>query len=231
MSIEINALDAFEMRRSVRAFLPREVPAQTVHAVLNVAARSPSASNTQPWKVFACAGTVRNALSEELLRLHAAGGCGHREEYLYYPGEWAEPYLGRRRQVGKSLYGLLRIPKGDSEGMVKQYAQNYAFFGAPVGLFFTLNRQVEGQAAWLDLGMFLHGVMLSAVGHGLATCAQQAFARYHQVIRQHLGIPDSEIVVCGMSLGHEDKEAPINSLRTAREPAHSFAQLTGFQES
>jgi nitroreductase len=221
-------LAALHARKSVRGFRPDPVPRATVEAVLADAARSPSASNTQPWKVHACAGEVRERLSQELLQAHAAGGAGHAEEYPYYPAEWRDPWLGRRRKVGKELYGLLGIAKGDAEGMARQFGRNYDFFGAPVGLFFTLDRDLDGQAAWMDLGGFLHGVMLAAIGHGLATCPQQAFARYHRIVRKHLHIPETEIVVCGMALGVPDADAAANRLSTERVPVEGFARLSGF---
>jgi nitroreductase len=223
-----HVLTALHARKSVRGFKADPVPHASVQAVLADAARSPSASNTQPWRVYACAGAVRERLSRELLQAHAAGGAGHAEEYLYYPAAWREPYLARRRKVGKDLYGLLGIAKRDAHAMARQYARNFEFFGAPVGLFFTLERTLDGQAAWLDLGIYLHGVMLAAIGHGLATCPQQAFARYHRIVRAHLGIPETEIVVCGMALGVPDAGAVANRLRTERVPVAEFARLSGF---
>lgn len=223
-----SVISALRGRRSTRGFRPEVPDRATIESILHTAAHSPSAGNTQPWRVYACAGEVRDRLSRDLLSAHAARGAGHAEEYPYYPSNWHDPYLARRRQVGKSLYGALGIAKGDADGMARQYARNYAFFGAPVGLFFTLERRLDGQAAWLDLGMYLHGVMLAALGHGLATCAQQAFARYHRIVRQHLGIPDEEIVVCGMSIGWADDDEPANRLVTTREPLSCFARLRGF---
>ncbi|MDW3686854.1 nitroreductase [Cupriavidus sp. CV2] len=221
-----DVIAALHARRSVRGFLGTSVSRQTIEAILADAARSPSASNTQPWRVYACGGDVRNRLSAELVALHLAGGNDHREEYVYYPPLWRDPYLARRRKVGKALYGLLGIAKGDATGMARQYARNYDFFGAPVGLFFTIERN-QGQAAWLDLGMFLYGVMMASIGHGLATCPQQAFARYHRLIRARLDIPESEVVVCGMSLGHPDPGEPANRLTTEREPVGEFARFLG----
>ncbi|MGO4303251.1 nitroreductase [Cupriavidus sp. RAF12] len=217
-------------RKSVRGFLDTPVSQQTVEAILAVASQSPSASNTQPWRVHVCAGAVRDQLSAELVALHLAGGPGHAEEYAYYPATWRAPYLSRRQAVGKALYGLLGIPKGDTGAMTRQYARNFDFFGAPVGLFFTIERD-QAQAAWLDLGMFLHAVMLAAVAHGLGTCAQQAFARYHRLIRARLAIPEAEIVVCGMSLGYPDPAAAANQLETRREPVDGFARFAGFTGS
>jgi nitroreductase len=223
-----NVIEALRARRSVRGFRPQPIDRLLVEAVLADAACSPSAGNTQPWAVHVCTGEVRDKLSRDLLAAHSAGGAGHAEEYRYYPTAWRDPYLARRRQVGKDLYGLLGITKGDASAMERQYARNYEFFGAPVGLFFTLDRGLDGQAAWLDLGMYLHGVMLAALGHGLATCAQQAFARYHRIVRAHLAIPDDQIVVCGMSLGHPDTGAPANRLATGREPVARFARFAGY---
>lgn len=222
-----SVLDALASRKSIRAFLPDAVDASTVRDILRHASRSASASNTQPWRVHVCAGEVLRALSEALLRAHEAG-TGHEEEARYYPEEWSAPYLERRRQVGKDLYGLLGIPKGDAPRMQAQYARNYRFFDAPVGLFFTVDRGLtSGHAAWIDLGSFLHGVMLAARHFGLDTCAQQAFARYHQVIRLHLPIADHELLVCGMSLGYRDPENPVNRLETQREPVDAFTSFSG----
>lgn len=223
----LDILAALHARRSTRAFLRTPVSKRTVEAILADASRSPSASNTQPWRVYACTGETRDRLSAELVALHLSGGEGHHEEYVYYPPVWREPYLERRREIGKALYGVLGIAKGDTVAMARQYARNYSFFGAPVGLFFTIERD-HAQAAWLDLGAFLHAVMVAATGHGLGTCAQQAFARYHRPIRQQLGIPATELLVCGMSLGFPDLSAPENHLCTRREPVAAFSSFFGF---
>lgn len=224
---QMDIFTALQSRRSVRGFLPTPVQRETVDSILRLASRSPSASNTQPWRVHVCGGEVRERLSRALLELHDAGGAGHQEDYIYYPPNWREPYLGLRRALGKSLYRLLEIAKGDMQAMSRQYGRNYEFFGAPVGLFFTIERDL-GQSAWLDLGMFLHGVMIAARGYGLDTCPQQAFARYHRVIREHLNIPDSQIVVCGMALGYADPDEPANLLVTERAPVASFARFSSF---
>lgn len=225
----LSILDAVSTRRSVRAFQATPVEASTIAAILQHAARAPSASNTQPWHVHACAGPALRGLSDELVKAHHEASGEHAEEFPYYPGEWLDPYLARRRQVGKDLYGLLGIPKGDTSRMQRQYARNYEFFDAPAGLFFTVDRRlVTGHAAWMDLGAFVHGVMLIARHYGLDTCAQQAFARYHKIIRRHLPISDEEILVCGMSIGYADLAHPANRLETAREPVEAFTSFTGF---
>lgn len=210
----------------MRGFLPSPVPRATIEAVLELAARAPSGTNIQPWKVYVCSGAVRNALTDELLAAHAAQDGTHVEEYAYYPRHWREPYLARRRQLGWDLYGLLGIAKGDRAATGRQHARNYAFFGAPVGLFFTLDRDLE-RGSWLDCGMFIHGVMIAARAFDLHTCPQAAFTPYHRIVRRHLDIPDSEILLCGMALGTIDPDEPANALDTVREPVAAFTRFVG----
>ena len=215
---------ALVTRRSVRGFLPTPVPRATIEAILALAARAPSGTNCQPWKVYVCRGAVRAALTEDLLAAHAAQDGTHHEEYAYYPRHWRDPYLARRRKLGWDLYGLLGIAKGDRVATARQHARNYAFFGAPVGLFFTLDRDLE-QGSWLDCGMFIQSVMVAARAFDLHTCPQAAFTPYHRIVRRHVGIPDGEILLCGMALGTIDPDARANALTTVREPVDVFTRF------
>ncbi len=213
-------------RRSVRAFLPTPVPRATVEHILAVAARAPSGTNIQPWKVYVLTGAAKEALSDELIAAHddPQARAEAQEEYPYYPSQWVAPYIDRRRKIGWDLYGLLGIDRTDKAGMHGQHARNYRFFDAPVGLMFTIDRVLE-QGSWLDYGMFLQNVMVAARGRGLDTCPQAAFTQYHRIIMRHLGAPASEMLVCGMSLGHADPSATENALVTEREPVDRFARF------
>lgn len=213
-------------RRSVRAFLPDRVSVQAVESVLRIAARAPSGTNTQPWRVHVLTGgTLRKVVDEVCAAFDAADGS-HRPEYHYYPPEFFEPYLARRRKVGWDLYGLLGIAKGDAERTRAQHRRNFEFFGAPVGLVFTIDRRL-GQGSWLDYGMFLQNVMLAAAARGLATCPQAAWIDYHRIIGELLGFADGEQLVCGMALGHADPEAPENALVTDRAEPGEFVVWHG----
>lgn len=225
LSAAIHVFDAIWTRRSVRAFTADPVPRSTVEAILSLASRAPSGSNIQPWKVHVLLGEARDTLARDLYGRHMAGE-EHEEEYHYYPREWREPYLSRRRGTGFALYDRLGIAKGDKEAMSRQLARNYLFFDAPVGMIFTLDRDLE-VGSWLDLGTFLQTLMLAARGFDLHTCPQQAFAKFHRVIRDHLDIPESEVVVCGLALGHMDPDAPENNLITEREPLAAFTTFHG----
>lgn len=221
--------EAIAGRRSIRGFLPDPVPKALVERILDIAARAPSGTNMQPWRAYALAGEALARLGEALLGAHDEPPGTHTAEYRYYPPEFPEPYLARRRKVGWDLYGRLGIARGEHARMHAQHGRNFTFFGAPVGLIFTIDRRLE-IGSWLDYGFFLENVILAARSHGLETCAQAAFAPLHAVIRRHLPIPDGEIVVCGMALGHPDPDEPANGLVTERAPARDFTVFLGWDD-
>ena len=217
---------AITTRQSLRAFLPTEVPRETIEAILGVAARAPSGTNTQPWKVYVLTGEAKTDLSRKIRAAYddPTERATHTEEYAYYPTEWRSPFIDRRRKVGWDLYTLLGIAKTDKARMHAQHSRNYDFFGAPVGLMFTIDR-VMRQGSWLDYGMFLQSVMVAARARGLHTCPQAAFTQFHRIISAHVGAPQSEQVVCGMSLGWADPDAIENTLVTERDPVSAFARF------
>jgi nitroreductase len=218
---------AINSRQSVRAFLPTPVDRGTVERLLRLAARSASGSNIQPWRIRVIAGETKEKLTEAIFDAVARDGFEpYQREWNYYPVNWREPFLGRRRKIGWDMYGLLGVAKGDFEGTQRARMRNYEFFGAPVGMIFTLDEDLE-IGSWLDLGIYLGALMIAARGHGLHTCPQAAFADFHKIIRPILGIPEKEIIVCGMALGHIDPEAPVNKLVTERAPLCDYASFEG----
>ncbi len=219
---EIEIVDeAIVSRRSVRAFLPDPVDERTIKDILAVAARAPSGTNMQPWHVYVTTGAKKQEITDAIL------SCGIRaekiawDEYKYYPDKFFEPYQQRRRTVGWALYNSLGIARRNVERMRAQHDRNFVFFDAPVGMIFTIHRDLN-QGSWVDHGMFLQSIMIAARARGLHTCPQAAFAPYHRQIRPILGIPDEEVVVCGMALGYEDESKPENSFRTERAPVEEF---------
>jgi nitroreductase len=219
--------EAIRSRKSVRAFLPTPVPRSTVEELLTVAGRSASGSNIQPWRVRVVAGEAKGRLTRAILDAVARDGFGpYQREWNYYPVNWREPFIGRRRKIGWDMYGLLGVGKGDHEGTHQARLRNYEFFGAPVGMIFTLDEDLE-IGSWLDLGIFLDAVMIAARGRGLDTCPQAAFADFHSIIRPMLNIPNNEVIICGMALGHIDRDARVNALVTERAPLGDFVTFDG----
>lgn len=212
---------AIRSRRSVRRFLPDPPPRATIEAILALAARAPSGSNIQPWRVVVLTGAKLAALKASLHARFMAGDHGD-WPYRYYPRAWREPYLARRRKIGLDLYRSLGLAKDDKAGMAAQHARNFLFFDAPVGLFFALDRDLE-VGSWIDLGMFIQTAMIAARGFGLDTCPQAAFAPYHAEIEAFTGLAPDKRLICGMALGRADPDAPENAVISEREPTTTFA--------
>jgi len=221
--------DAITSRQSVRRYTDEAVSKADLHHLFDVARYAPSGTNTQPWKVYAVGGEVKDAVSAAILADYEANGARTTRDYDYYPTDWFEPFLGRRRACGWGLYGAMGITREDKALMHEQRGRNYVFFGAPVGLFFTINRRLS-TGSWMDLGMFLQNVMTAARGRGLHTCAQASFANYADIVGEYVPIPEDEIQVCGMAVGYGDMSVPENIWRTERESVEGFAAFFGFDD-
>lgn len=220
--------DAIASRFSCRAFLrDKEVPRSLIEQILEEARRAPSGSNAQPWRVYVLQGRSRDDLVKDVCAEHDHVALGEStaepESYDYYPPKWASPYLERRRENGWSLYRLLSIGREEKQKMHLQLQRNYRFFDAPVGFIFTVDR-VMGKGSMLDFGTFLQNIMLTARVHGLHTCPQAAWNLFPSTVMRHVGASAEEMLVCGMSLGHADPEAIVNTFHTPREPVASFTR-------
>lgn len=213
--------EAIMSRRSVRAFLPIPIDPAVIREILEVAARAPSGTNMQPWRVYVTTGETKARIAEAILNSGIRAEKAVWDEYKYYPDQFFEPYLSRRRKVGFDLYAHLGIQRREVERMRAQHDRNFVFFDAPVGMIFTIDRRLN-KGSWIDYGMFLENIMVAARGRGLHTCPQAAFAPYHEQLRPVLGITPEEIVVCGMALGFEDATKPENDLRTERAPLEEW---------
>ncbi|MEM7776428.1 MAG: nitroreductase [Pseudomonadota bacterium] len=218
----LGVLSAVGERKSVRAFRPDPVPEGTVREILKIASRAPSGTNTQPWRVTVVTGDAKLRLSAAVTAAAEAGDVEN--EYPYAPQKWWEPYLGRRRKVGYDLYATVGIARDDMAGRKRQALKNFQFFGAPVGLFFTMERALE-YGSWIDVGLFMQNVMITARGFGLESCPQAAWCNYGPVVHRELAIPYDEVLISGMSLGHADWAAPENSLVTERDAVDGFTRF------
>ncbi|MBG05728.1 MAG: nitroreductase [Pseudomonadota bacterium] len=223
----MDVFEAIESRKSIRAFTDQPVEKELLDKLLQISQRSPSGTNTQPWYVYLCTGDVKQAITDDVLKMAAEGKSKKYEDYDYYPPVWRDVHQARRRAVGWGLYGLLGIEKGDREGSARQGARNFKFFDAPVGLFVTVDSYVT-RGSWADAGMYIQTIMLAARGLGLHTCPQAAWIPLQEPVFKHLGIPDDQELVTGMSLGYADKDAIENTLVSEREDVSNVARFVGF---
>jgi nitroreductase len=219
----MNISDAIKQRHCVRAYLDKPVDTATIEQLLTTARHAPSGANTQPWQVAVLSGGMKDKVANAVSNAFEQGESS-RPDYHYYPDSWRSPYLERRRTCGLQLYQSLNIERGDKAAQRAQWAANYRAFDAPVMLLFFMDG-IMRTGSFLDYGMFLQSLMLVAEEQGLATCPQAALAEYPHIVKPILGYPDDSILICGMALGYEDKQAAINQYRTEREPSASFTRF------
>jgi nitroreductase len=214
-------------RRSVRGYLPTPVSREVIEHLLDVAARAPSGTNMQPWRVVALAGAPLAAFCAGVAAAYLAGTENDGIERGYYPKPLHEPYLARRRKIGWDLYGHLGIARGEKDKMRAHVVRNLHYFGAPVGLICTIDARLP-IGSWIDYGMFLGNIATAARGRGLDSCHMAVFAEFPRTVRRLLGLDENDAVVCGMAIGHADPDAPANRLVTERVPAGEFGVFRGF---
>lgn len=212
-------------RRSVRAYLPDPVPRPLLEDILDVAGTAPSNSNTRPGRVHVLAGGPRDTLGDALV-------AAFREDRLppspHFPDPLPEEAAQRQREFGARYYRTLGIDGSDGAARKRQTEKNFHFFGAPVGLVFTIDRRLTAHS-WLDLGLLVQNVIVAATARGLGTCAQVSFARFHPIIARHLGFGADELTVCGMSLGYPRLDEPVNRLGMPRRAVQAFACFDHFE--
>jgi nitroreductase len=212
--MQMDVSEAVAARRSVRGFLDRAVSTDRIQRLVVAASRAASGGNLQPWHVDVVTGEALARLKATMLAKLASGET-ETPEYDIYPKELVPPYRDYRFAVGEAMYTHIGIPREDKMARRMWFARNFAFFGAPVALFTTVDRRM-GPPQWSDLGMFLQTFMLLAVEEDLATCAQECWAVYPETVRAFLNTPDERMLFCGMAIGYEDKAEPANALRTER---------------
>jgi nitroreductase len=219
----MNVIDALQQRKSTRAFLLKPVDKEKIIAILQAARHAPSGTNAQPWQVAVVSGKKKTELAKTMESAFRENGQGAMD-YHYYPLEWHEPFKKRRVTCGAQLYAALDIERHDKERRLEQWVANYRAFDAPVVLFFFLDPTMQ-KGSFLDFGMFIQSLMLAAVEKGLATCAQASLGQYPELVKDFLGYSRDKILLCGMALGYEDKEAPVNKYRTEREEVEVFTRF------
>jgi nitroreductase len=218
----VKVADAVAARFSARAFLGEPVETSQIRRILDRARRAPSGGNLQPWHVYVVAGQKLQELIGRIFQRSLEHPRGEPAEYNVYPPDLHEPYRSRRFKCGEDLYAALGIPRDDRPARLRQFAKNLQGFGAPMVLFFSIDRAL-GQNQWAHLGMFMQTVMLLAVEEGLHTCPQEAWSAFHSTVADVIGMPEDQMFYCGMAIGHADPDHPVNQWRTERAPLEEIA--------
>lgn len=215
--------DIIKARKSVRAFLNKEVPMEQIREILNIARHSPSSTNTQPWEVCVVTGERNKSLGSKIQQAFINGERAQMD-YQYYPDKFTQPIRDRQRELGRKLYGTLNIAKDCHTQSLKQMGLNYSSFGAPVTFYFFIDRSLK-RGSYLDCGIFMQTIALTATQMGLATCMLASLAQYPHIVRTELNMSDDKMLICGLALGYEDKNALINTFRSDRLDVDHFTKF------
>ncbi|WP_293781580.1 nitroreductase [uncultured Aeromicrobium sp.] len=198
-------------RRSCRGFEDAEVPEATIVRILQMAQRTPSWCNTQPWHVELVSGPALDALRKAI---EADTRLGSDFEF---PTDYEGVYRERRREAGWQLYESVGVQRGDREASAREMLRNFEFFGAPHAAILTVPASL-GVYALVDAGLYIQSFLLAVQAHGLGAVAQAAIAQKAALLREWFDWDPDRQMVCAIAFGHPDHGHPANDFRTGRAP-------------
>ena len=219
----MNILDAIQGRQSIRSFQKKEVSIKIIEKILSISRFAPSGGNTQPWKIYVLSQKLMKELEESVFS-NLDNGISETANFNIYPQPMSDHLKNRVKECGKLMYEALEIGKEDVEGRLNQLKQNFSFFGAPVGMLVTVEKEVDLNG-WGHVGHFIQNICLSSMEFGLGTCLQESWSMYPETAQKIVKFSESEILWCGIALGYPDEDHPINNYRTPRENLKNFAKF------
>lgn len=202
-------------RHSCRAFLPGQVPRETLESVLRTAQRTASWCNSQAWQVTIASGKAADRVRDALVQAACAGKRAVSD--FPTPAEYTGVYLERRRECGFQLYKAVGVERGDKAGYARQTLENFRLFGAPHVAILSSDPGLGVYGA-VDVGGYVQVLLLALQAHGVAAIPQAALAGHSALLKELLGIAAQRLIVCGISFGYEDTSHVANSYRTTRAP-------------
>lgn len=209
----MNYTDAVHARKSIRGYLDKKVPEDTIREILAEAVRAPSFINTQGWKIAVVTGRTLENIKRENEEHFLTGAQGVPD--FKYEGV----YKTRSGELGKELFRLMGIAREDREQRKAWTARGFRFFNAPAVIILSTEKVLLGNPyTQFDLGCLSYGICLAAADRGLGTCIEKQGVTYPDVLRKNLDLPDELDPVISIALGYPDPAFPANALESRREP-------------
>ena len=202
-----------ENRFSCRKFKPQVVPKSTLSSIFELAQKTPSWCNSQAWQVAMLSGATLLDFKADLHKL--AQDETRANPDFKFPERYDGIYKDRRKVCGLQLYRSLGIDKGQTEEARQQMLENFYCFGAP-HLAIISSAKSLGVYGAIDCGLFVNTLLLVAGNFGVDSIAQASIASYPDFIRSRLDLGKDRNIICGVALGYQDSENPINNYRTTR---------------
>ena len=228
----MDIVEAIHQRKSIRAFKSDPVPKEILKEIMELALRAPSWGNTQPWEFAVVTGKKLEEIRQAFFKKAAAAEEDNLD--IPRPREFPQPYDTRYRTLGRRILELKGISREDKEKRGWWTLQGLRLFEAPCVIYIYIDRsfyrQGDGLNIWpvFDCGLVAENIMLLATKYGLGTIPQIQAVVYPDVLRKVLGIPDSKLIVLGISVGYPDWDDPVNQLRSERELLDNVSTWYGF---
>ncbi len=217
--------DAIRQRKSIRSFRPDTVARQIVEEMLDIARRATSRENSQPWEVAVVTGDVLDRIRRENVEALVSGTMPNPDVLMSH---LQGIYRQRQIEVAVQIFQLMGIAREDKQKRAEWMQRGYRYFDAPVAMILYGDRSLDDVHTQFDISGFAQTICLAALHFGLGTCVEIQGVSYPQVLRKHLGIPESKRITISIALGYPDWEFPANRLESKREPVESFTTWHGF---
>jgi nitroreductase len=223
----MDIIEAIRKRKSIRGYKPDPVPKEVLQPILELASRSPSAMNTQPWEFTVLTGEVLENVRRRYVELLNSGAPPNPEHVVV---GWPKESVYRERQVdlAKQLFQLMDIPREDKEKRAKWLERGFRYFDAPAAIIISTDRCLSESGPLLDIGSMMQSICLTALHFGLGTCIEDQGTMYPDVLREYAHIPDSKRIVIAIAIGYPDWDFPANKLEAEREPTENVTAWLGF---
>lgn len=218
----ISLVDAIKQRRSVRGFLDKEVPQDTLNAIFELSLRAPSNCNIQPWHVYVASGELKDSLREKMVQ-QVNQGVPFNSDYEY-PDTFAGEYRKRQVDCAMALYDNMGVERGDKEGRQRAMLRNFEMFDAPHVVFIGMDK-VFGASVAIDVGMYMQTLMLAMTAYGVTCCPQGTMRYFPDLVREAFDIGDDINILLGITFGYEDPSVPANKTVIGREPIEQLVQF------
>jgi nitroreductase len=221
--MDMDIVNAIKSRKSIRAYLPQEVPREIIQEILEAARRTPSAINTQPWEITVVCGAVLENIKRDNVGMILSGAAGGHE--FVYPGI----YRQRQVELAIDLFELLDIKREDQDKRKEWLLRGYRFFDAPAAIILSAGRTLrEDTMSLYDIGALAQTICLAAMNYGLGTCIEAQGVEFPEVIKKHTGMAEDQDVIIGIALGYPDPDFPANRLVSRRASLGEITTWLGF---
>jgi nitroreductase len=222
----MNIVEAIRSRKSVRGYKPDPVPREVLKEVLEIAIRSPSTMNTQPWEITVVSGQALEDIKQGNIEMSNSGAVPYAESP-------SKPFEGKYRQrqvdLAIELFRLMGIAREDKEKRTKWTQRGFRFFDAPVGIILSIDKSLaKSRFSLLDVGAIVQTICLAALNYGLATCVEYQAVMYPEVVRRFTGIPESKQIIIAIAIGYPDWHFPANRSESQREPVENITTWCGW---